>query len=505
MSQSQEFVVRVPRETKKRFHVMRFSAALNVDVTKWKSGRLERENNIKEFKGSVEEVPKYGAGSEFGRDMKEEARRKKYGITTKKYKAEDQPWILRVNGREGRKYRGIREGGVSENTSYYVFFQAHDGAFEAFSVSEWYNFIPIPKYKALTAEEAEEKFVKRDKILNYFSVMASKKKQGEESGENIEEKLVKKKKKDFKVSDMDDWNYDSDNSGIKSENQSDEEDQKPKNKLKGSNKKVKKGKGKKKGSDDEDDDSEPHEDSDEGDFDTREVDYMSSSSSSEEEEVDEKLNRELKGVEDEDALRQLVISDEEEEEEENREKSIDPNSEKTQSEESKKIPELDQKVKIKQEKDDSNSGSSSSSEDSDDSDFDDSKFQSAMFMQKKVNKSKNGSDASKSVTDSSLVEEKDEKHSKSAIKRKLISPEAPVSKKPKSMDSNVVNDGITEEAVKRYLMRKPMTTTELLQKFKSKKIPMGTDFTTTIAQIIKKLNPEKQTIKGKLYLSIKPS
>lgn len=32
---------------------------------------------------------------------------------------------------------GIREGGVSENASYYVFTHAADGAIEAFPLQEW--------------------------------------------------------------------------------------------------------------------------------------------------------------------------------------------------------------------------------------------------------------------------------------------------------------------------------------------------------------------------------
>ncbi|OQR72089.1 general transcription factor IIF subunit 1-like, partial [Tropilaelaps mercedesae] len=65
-------------------------------------------------------------------------------------------------------------------------------------------------------------------------------------------------------------------------------------------------------------------------------------------------------------------------------------------------------------------------------------------------------------------------------------------------------EGINEEAVRRYLMRKPMTTTELLQKFKSKKTGLSSEqLVNTIAQILKRLNPEKQKIKDKLYLSIK--
>lgn len=51
-----------------------------------------------------EEMPESGAGSEFNRKLREEARRKKYGIVLKEFKLEDQPWILKVNGKAGRKW-----------------------------------------------------------------------------------------------------------------------------------------------------------------------------------------------------------------------------------------------------------------------------------------------------------------------------------------------------------------------------------------------------------------
>merc|ERR1719278_242488 len=41
-----------------------------------------RENNKKEFKGPDEDMPKYGAGSEYGREEREEARRKKVAYRT---------------------------------------------------------------------------------------------------------------------------------------------------------------------------------------------------------------------------------------------------------------------------------------------------------------------------------------------------------------------------------------------------------------------------------------
>lgn len=66
------------------------------------------------------------------------------------------------------------------------------------------------------------------------------------------------------------------------------------------------------------------------------------------------------------------------------------------------------------------------------------------------------------------------------------------------------DNGITEEAVRRYLMRKPMTTTELLTKFKNKKTGVSSDkLVETMTQILKKINPVKQIIQQKMYLSIK--
>lgn len=68
---------------------------------------MERENNLKEYKtaNDLDTMPKFGAGSEYGRDLKEEARRKKYGIIMKKYNPEDQPWLLRLGaGKQARKW-----------------------------------------------------------------------------------------------------------------------------------------------------------------------------------------------------------------------------------------------------------------------------------------------------------------------------------------------------------------------------------------------------------------
>ena len=101
---------------------------------------MVRENNKKE-RTQEEEAPEFGAGSEYGKAQREEARRKKYGFISKKYNPDAQPWLMRVgNKKEGKHYKGVREGGVSENTCYYVFTHAQDGSFEAHPIKvniEW--------------------------------------------------------------------------------------------------------------------------------------------------------------------------------------------------------------------------------------------------------------------------------------------------------------------------------------------------------------------------------
>jgi len=88
---------------------MRFNYNLNVDFSQWRNVKMERENNMREFKSGLDEdTPKFGAGSEYNRDQKEEARRKKFGIIARKYNPDAQPWILKVNsGKSGKKFRGV--------------------------------------------------------------------------------------------------------------------------------------------------------------------------------------------------------------------------------------------------------------------------------------------------------------------------------------------------------------------------------------------------------------
>jgi hypothetical protein len=48
----------VYRNTKKKYQVMRFTSSVNVDFGRWTQVKMERENNMKEFRGTEEEMPK---------------------------------------------------------------------------------------------------------------------------------------------------------------------------------------------------------------------------------------------------------------------------------------------------------------------------------------------------------------------------------------------------------------------------------------------------------------
>nr|CAI5839923.1 unnamed protein product [Callosobruchus analis] len=491
-SNVQEFTIRVPKNGTKRYHVMRFNGNLQVDFAKWAKVSMERENNMREFKGIDEELPKFGAGSEFGREAKEEARRKKLGIITRKYKADDQPWILKSFGSTIKKFKGIREGGVSNNTAYYVFTHAEDGAIEAFPLQEWYKFQPIQRYKALSAEEAEMEFNKRNKNLNYFNLMLRKRLKGEEDiesedGEEKSKKTSAKKDKDLKISDMDEWmnSSEDDSSEMEEKEEVEEEKKKPKKTT------VKKDKKKR------DTDLEAFEDSDDGDGEGRELDYISDSSDSEPENIN------LDGVAEEKALRKLLNSDEEEseseksekeqsnEDEENKEKDAEKKDESEEKDKKKKKKKQPKKEAKKEEEDDDFSSDSTTDEESKKKKTD----KKAVKKEESEPCSANSSRSATPTTDS---------------KRKLIN-DALAGPSPKKQKMDMPNyipgsseSGITEDAVRKYLMRKPMTTTELLQKFKSKKTGLSSEQLVNImTQILKKINPVKQTLKGKMYLSIK--
>uniref|UniRef100_A0A667YI81 Transcription initiation factor IIF subunit alpha n=1 Tax=Myripristis murdjan TaxID=586833 RepID=A0A667YI81_9TELE len=212
-SSATEYTVRVPKNTTKKYSIMAFNAGDKVNCSTWTQARMERDMSARRMYGE-EEMPEGAAGSEFGKKQREEARRKKFGIVTREFKVEDQPWILKVNGKAGKRFKGQKKGGVTENASYYIFTQCPDGAFEAFPVHGWYNFTPLAKHRTLTAEEAEEEWGRRNKVVNHFSIMLQRRLREQERGEEEEdetEKAGKKKKKkgggrggDLRIHDLED-------------------------------------------------------------------------------------------------------------------------------------------------------------------------------------------------------------------------------------------------------------------------------------------------------------
>ncbi|CAH1773447.1 unnamed protein product [Owenia fusiformis] len=509
---AQEFIVRLGRETKSdKFSVLKFAENLKVDFTKTSNVKLERQNNFREFKqaNDMEAMPKFGAGSEYGREQKDEARRRKYGIIRKKYNPDAQPWLLKNgSGKTAKKYKGSREGGISDNASYYIFTQCPDGAFEAHPVDEWYNFTPIIKYKYLDADEAEEAFNKRDKTLNYFNIMLKKRLKDDDGADEADEEEKKMKgkgkKSDFCLTDLDD--------GVPLSGDDldmDDSDDEGAPKSKDKKKKIKARKNAKHTADDE-----AVEESDEGDFDEREVDYMTSGSSSDEDDLKEedKKKYDETGVVDEDGLRKLNESDESEEEEEEKDKDNDEDNEKDESEKG-------EKKSDKKASDTESSGSSSDSESEPESGF-----AKALFMQNRKKKSGGSKESSRSNTPVPSADNEDKKGKKRKAGR-----DSPVTKKArpstptptstvatsaittaattvpsKISTTPTPSDGISEEAVRRYLMRKPMTVVDLVKKFKSKNPGLNNDdMGKAIVQILKKVNPEKSKHQGKLYLSLK--
>lgn len=516
----QEFVIRVPKTNKKKHHVMRFNATLNVDFAQWKAVKMERDLALQNNRQMEEEIPKFGAGSEYNRDLKEELRRKRFGINPKKFKPEAQPWILKT-GKNGKKFRGIREGGVGENAAFYVFTHAPDKAIEAYPLHEWYNFQPIQRYKSLSAEEAEAEFGRRKKVINYFSLMLRKRLKGddaddvlEEAGDDKKPGKGKAKAKELKISDMDEWIDSDDDDSDGSDKEGDKEkgsdnEEADKKKKKGKKEEEEKKKKKKK----RDVDDEAFEESDDGDEEGRELDYISESSDAVSD-LETQVDKEMKGVAEEDALRKLLTSDEDSDEE--REKSNDEDEEKEEQQQKEK--EQREKKKKKPKKAVKGEKKDSSSDFSTDSDSD------AEQPEKKKAKKKETPSASRSASPGPEASSSSQKRKGqgSSLPSDLTTPDSsnsPVNtpaKKPK-MDtvslpasfSGVVSSskedyGITEEAVRRYLARKPMTTTELLTKFKNKKTGVSSEkLVDTMTQILKRINPVRQTIMGKMYLSIK--
>ncbi|VDM84137.1 unnamed protein product [Strongylus vulgaris] len=102
--------------------------------------------------------------------------------------------------------KSIREGGAGEHADYWVFLKSGE-EFLAYKVDDWHKFLPAITHKTLDIDQAEEKFLERNKVMNQFALKAqimSQLKAGEEDGEQSEKPARTLKIKDgYSSSDSD--------------------------------------------------------------------------------------------------------------------------------------------------------------------------------------------------------------------------------------------------------------------------------------------------------------
>jgi len=213
--------------TRAQYGIMEFSSGISIDAKDWKAVEMRREINPYTYRPATNidstasstsittslgvVLPKTGAGSEYGREQKEALKRKRYA--TKGTNIEDLPWLLTDRSSTEKKlkhYRGIKKGGVTTNSSYYVFIQGKDG-FEAYPVEDWYAFTPTNVYKTLDFDEAEKQYQERHKHLSkwFLKHQVTKEKTNddeiENDGDQRGKKSTNKSKRDFKLLDAEDW------------------------------------------------------------------------------------------------------------------------------------------------------------------------------------------------------------------------------------------------------------------------------------------------------------
>lgn len=419
-----------------------------------------------------------------------------------------QPWQMKSGtGKTSRRFKATKEGGVGDNASYFIFYKQNDSSdtYEVCPVDEWYNVSATQRYKTLTAEEAEQRFEQRHKTLNLFSVMHLKK-----NGETNEEGGYGPDTKSFKVSELDEWGRDSGDDDDDGSFDGDDSDEAKKAKRKKALKKEK-----------EEPDAAPEEakeESDEGDFEQRELDYMSDSSSESSDTEQGKDETDVKGIAEEEALRDLLSTDDEEGAEGTQPKGIKSTDLKSS---------LNMDGSSQQNTDGNRSDDSS---DSDDYDVDEEKMDS-MFLNKglpmqltmvKQEVKQEPQQATSATTSTPATANRSQ--GATGNKRKIPSdtatsgstsviPQQPF-KRPcpaeTSSYSQNSQEKVIEDLIKKYLGRRPMTLRTLLKDIRTKLRKMAgaspdkdSDLVNTIANIIKRLNPERQKINDDTYYSLR--
>uniref|UniRef100_A0A1I7TZ00 Transcription initiation factor IIF subunit alpha n=1 Tax=Caenorhabditis tropicalis TaxID=1561998 RepID=A0A1I7TZ00_9PELO len=323
-----EFSVRVAKPSDNiRYSVMMFNGMDKVDTAKWNldsNVTMEREDNQRVIM-ATQTVQEYGEGSEYGKAAREEARRKKYGRQSKSYKLDNQPWKLSFKepGGRHRQMRGIREGGANEHADYWVFLKPPGSSeFKAYKVDEWHKFLPAITHKTLDIDQAEEQFSQRNKVMNQFALKAAIQNQLNASDES---EMTEQQKRLLKIKDegSSDDSEDGDD-----EDEGGEDGKRTKNKKK--KKKNSKPAKEKRQRVENSDDVAKYESSD-GEDEGREYDYISDSGTDSDREQapsDEKIEKQLIGVAEEEGARKLFDTDSSESDDDLAKKLLKPDADK---------------------------------------------------------------------------------------------------------------------------------------------------------------------------------
>lgn len=227
----------------------------------------------------------------------------------------------------------------------------------------------------------------------------------------------------------------------------------------------------------------------------------------------------MKSVAEEDALRKLLTSDEDSDEEKSNKDENDsddgskkkaediPKESDAKPEKTKDKKKEDKKTKMQKFYDAINQGPGTGHASDFSSDSDDSEVEKPTKKKKKIEKTAQNPRSGTPVDVKRKAEialNSDNSNSPQSTPAKKLKTETVSSASFSNFSSGKDNFGNTEEAVRRYLMRKPMTTTELLKKIQSKKTGVSSDdLVELMTAVLKKINPSKQRIQGKMYLSLK--
>ncbi|CAM2711687.1 unnamed protein product [Rotaria socialis] len=549
---SKDVSVRVPK-TRAQYGIMEFASGVSVDVKDWKAIEMRREINPYTYRaptnldanasvssGTITTslglvLPKTGAGSEYGREQKEALKRKRFA--TKGTNVEDLPWLLTDRSSTEKKlkhFRGLKKGGVTTNSSYYVFIQGKDG-FEAYPVEDWYGFTPTNVYKTLDFEEAEKQYQERHKHLSkwFMKHQVAKEKGDDDSIENDDEKGRKtttKSKRSFKLLDNEDWINEN-------EEEEDDDDRDDKDDNDKSNKKSKTNKKNNKkqpeawnlSDDDEESEatqskakkpktavqrqtSEDKEDSDDGDHECDEIDYTSDETSDDEEDVKDghtdktSEKYEVKGVDEQmktvpdidkkleqmdDNADELDFDDDDEEEDTHDLDDNDDENGRTAADDLSAVTKLLKSDVVSKEIE-----SSSDDDDLDDSDDPDKETIVPMAT-------------STSNQPAPLEQIKTEKGHKKAKEEEMRAIKSQVMSLPTTPANP--SETITEDKVRSLLLRKQhMTSKELIQNFLPKAENLRTKemkegIVQKLATILRRLNIEEKMVNGKKYIKLKTS